>query len=363
MRFMSRHIVGYAVVWLIVVAVVLWADRSAEEHRATQSITSFDIVVEDDGGHTFADAELIDSWLVKHDIHPKGRTMADVDLARIEEVVMSHSAVRGANVYMTYSGDMVLNVSLRSVVGRLRLAGYDMYISSDGALMPPEDGYLVAVPVVTGDYKPLFESDFVGNHTRSADDYLQAIEGEFDAIERERESLLSEREANDAELRRIVKQGVKRTPLMSDYEYSGRVASLRERKSKARRDHATKDRDIELKLRALDARRGEVALERVRILGMVEDFSRVVAFVEMVGADPFWSAEIVQIELSGDGDGAMQLAIVPRSGDFIVDLGTTDNLDVKLATLYDFYTETLSNIGWDKYKHISLRYKGQVVCR
>jgi cell division protein FtsQ len=67
--------------------------------------------------------------------------------------------------------------------------------------------------------------------------------------------------------------------------------------------------------------------------------------------------------MTGGGSEPLQLGFVPRSGDFIVDLGTTEELDTKLNNLYRFYVKGLDRIGWDKYKSISLRYKGQVVCR
>ena len=363
MKFRRRALFGYAVMWLVVIVVVLWADSSAEEHRAKQKITSFEIVLSGGGDHIFVDRELIEVWLEEQDLHPAGRVMADVDLARVEEALMSHSAISGANAYMTYSGDMVLNIALRSVVGRLRLEGYDMYIASDGSLLPPDAGYLLSVPVVTGSYKPLFDGDYEGDHVHSADGYLSVIEGHFLDIDSRKEALLKRREESDAQLRNIEKQGVKRTMFMSAYEYRGRVASLKERKSEARKRHAERDRAIELEIRALEAERLQVSLEEQRIRNMVDDFARVVAFVAMVDGDDFWRAEVVQIELSGGGDSPMQVAIVPRSGGFIVDLGTTDNLEGKLAQLREFYDKTLSNIGWDKYKHISLRYNGQVVCK
>jgi cell division protein FtsQ len=72
---------------------------------------------------------------------------------------------------------------------------------------------------------------------------------------------------------------------------------------------------------------------------------------------------VVQIIASGGGEKPLQIAIIPRSGHFTVDLGTMDNINTKLKTLYRFYTKGLSNVGWDKYRSISLRYEGQVVCR
>ena len=358
-----KKILLYALMWVLVIVILLWADSSAEDHRAEQSITSFDIVVESGGAKQFVDEVHIDEWLTKHDMHPLGRSIAEVDLAELERVVMEHSAVSGVNAYVTYEGEMELRVSLRTVVGRLRVAGYDMYIAEDGYLMPPVDGYLVAVPVITGSYRPLFDSDYVGNHAASVDLHLASIDAHFDDIELRREMLYKRRAENKSELRKVEKQSVERSIFASDDEYKGSVERLKEKKSDARKLHALKDRAIELELRALDDERLVVAQRKQRIHDMVEDFDRLVAFVVAVGKDSFWSSEIVQIELSGGDDSPMQLTIVPRSGDFVVDLGSTHNLEAKLQMLRNFYDETLGNIGWDKFKHISLRYDGQVVCR
>jgi cell division protein FtsQ len=59
----------------------------------------------------------------------------------------------------------------------------------------------------------------------------------------------------------------------------------------------------------------------------------------------------------------MELRFVPRSGNFVVDLGAPSDYDTKLSNLYRFYNKGLDNVGWDKYRSISLRYEGQVVCR
>ena len=88
-----------------------------------------------------------------------------------------------------------------------------------------------------------------------------------------------------------------------------------------------------------------------------------VAMIRHIMADGFLNADIAQIVATGDKRSSLQLAIIPRSANVTVDLGTTEDLERKLATLRRFYDKGLSRIGWDKYSKISLRYDGQVVCR
>ena len=363
MKVSRREIIGYCLLWALVVVVVIWADNSAKEHRLNHPISSFEITIADNGGEELIDAEIVEEWLEHNEIHPDGCKMAEVDLAELERVIAEHGAVSSVNAYMTYDGQLYVSVSQRRAVARLRIDGYDRYITADGYVLPVEDVHLLSVPVITGDYELLFDEKYVGYHGDSADGLLSAIDHAMLAIEDSRVDLLEERDAINAELRSVEKEGVKREIFMSDNEYRGRVEALKERKAEARRKHAEEDRNIELGLRELDAERHVLSLDAENIKDAVDDFDSLIAFVEYICDDTFWRAEVVQIVLSGGGESPMQIAIVPRSGDFIVDLGFADDLEDKLSTLREFYDTTLSNVGWDAYKHISLRYKGQVVCK
>lgn len=358
-----KRYITYSLLWGAIAAVVLWANSSAKEHREQQPITDFEIVVSDVGADALIDEEYIDSWLVLHDMHPEGRVMSGVDLARLEEVIAEHSAVSAVNAYMTYDGCLTLNVAQRRAVARLRIDGYDMYLSADGYLLPVTDCRLLQLPVITGDYKPLFDASYSGYHGDSSNEPMAEIERRFRSIDERRVDLLKERVAINAKLRGVEKEGVKRELFSSDEAYRGRVEALKERKMAARRKHAERDREIELALRALEDERLAASLEADRVRSMVRDFGQLIAFIDYLRREPFWRAEVVQVVLSKGSDGAMEIAIVPRSGGFIVDMGFAENLVAKLGTLRYFYDRALSNVGWDKYKHISLRYNDQVVCR
>jgi hypothetical protein len=44
-------------------------------------------------------------------------------------------------------------------------------------------------------------------------------------------------------------------------------------------------------------------------------------------------------------------------------LGTTDDLENKMARLFTFYQQGMNTIKWTLYDEIDLRFKGQIVCR
>ena len=73
----------------------------------------------------------------------------------------------------------------------------------------------------------------------------------------------------------------------------------------------------------------------------------------------FWKAQVEQINVTKDG----QIERVPRVGDHLLILGTADNVEQKLERLMNFYEKGLDNVGWNKYRSISVAYDGQVVCK
>jgi cell division protein FtsQ len=81
--------------------------------------------------------------------------------------------------------------------------------------------------------------------------------------------------------------------------------------------------------------------------------------VEYLNHDNFWSAEIDQIYVDNDDE----IDLIPRLGNHVVHLGTTENFEGKLRNLEAFYKKVLSEVGWNKYELINLEFKDQVVCR
>jgi cell division protein FtsQ len=56
-----------------------------------------------------------------------------------------------------------------------------------------------------------------------------------------------------------------------------------------------------------------------------------------------------------------ELTIIPRLGDFRIEIGTVNDIDDKFLRLQSFYRTTLPQVGWEKYKKISLKYKNQII--
>ena len=94
-----------------------------------------------------------------------------------------------------------------------------------------------------------------------------------------------------------------------------------------------------------------------------EDFMKLLTFVETVEEDAFWGSEVVQIAAYTTSSGALEVELVPRSGRFTIRFGRLERVEEKFDKLVAFYRNGLENIGWEEYRTISVKYKGQVVCR
>ena len=355
--------VGYSALWVLVIIVAVWAHSVARNHRKTERVAQMSFTVEGSKSKPLVDASLMEEWVVSHGVSPIGRTIAEVDLFEIESVVLQHSAVSAANAYISYDGSVSVSITQREPVARLRVDGYDMYLTADGYLFPADDGNAVYVPVITGSYRPIFAANRSCYASDVVRDSIAAIDRHIAALDEQKLPFMQKRQAYRKEFRAALRQRVKRTLFMSDYEYDKRNEELKELKAEARRLNVERNRRLDYELAQLTAQQ-DAAREQQRMLGLVdEDMRGLLKLLSVVQHDSFWSSEVVQIILSGGGTEPMQISFVPRSGRFVVDMGFAERIDHKFNTLWHFYHKGLDNVGWDKYRQVSLRYEGQVVCR
>jgi len=74
--------------------------------------------------------------------------------------------------------------------------------------------------------------------------------------------------------------------------------------------------------------------------------------------DPFWDAQIEQIQVEPNGD----WILIPRVGDYEIMLGLPNKVEEKMSRLRLFYHKGLPKVGWERYSIISLKFENQIVC-
>jgi cell division protein FtsQ len=76
-----------------------------------------------------------------------------------------------------------------------------------------------------------------------------------------------------------------------------------------------------------------------------------------IAKDPFWSAQIAQVDITP----ARTFEMAPLVGDHLIAFGDGDDYKQKFHRLFVFYKQVLSHTGFDKYARIDVQYDGQVV--
>ncbi|MGL5787312.1 MAG: cell division protein FtsQ/DivIB [Bacteroidales bacterium] len=81
-------------------------------------------------------------------------------------------------------------------------------------------------------------------------------------------------------------------------------------------------------------------------------------FALFLQRDRFWDAQIEQIVVQDTNN----IILVPRVGSHTILIGDVTNLDSKFKKLKKLYDDGFSEIGWNKYRSVDLRFKNQVIC-
>lgn len=78
---------------------------------------------------------------------------------------------------------------------------------------------------------------------------------------------------------------------------------------------------------------------------------------EYINTHPFWMAQIDQLDITPDGG----FELIPKLGNQLIRFGNADNYEQKFNKLLAFYKKVETNVGWNKYSVLDIRYKNQVV--
>jgi hypothetical protein len=352
------RVVGFLIGCGLVLAYILYASHLAQEHRAEQRVEEVVISISDSTKtQLFASSEQIRKQIKRGGFRIVNEAVDSVDAVKISKYITNNGFVSGADVYVTYSGKVYIDVKQHKPIVRLLCGGRNSYITAEGDVFRSPQGSAYYTSVVTGGYTPLFGANYEGNVASNyeflmekEDSRLVKLGEQFASVKRERGLCLARR----VDLRKQRKQGV----FESDENHKQRKVGI----------------DMELascdeKLKALKAQKTKIEREQQRVelrKKKIEkkygDFVNLINFVTKVSEDSFWSAEVVQFVADTTSTGEISLQLVPRSGDFVVEFGTLADCDAKLQKLEKFYDDGLSQIGWNRYKIVDVRYNKQVIC-
>ncbi len=83
----------------------------------------------------------------------------------------------------------------------------------------------------------------------------------------------------------------------------------------------------------------------------------VLKMINYLNEEPFWRAQVVQMNVAKDGNIDLYTAL----GDQRIEFGKAENIEPKLTKLRIFYEKVLAT-DWSRYSMISLKFHNQIVC-
>lgn len=339
--------------WAAMAAYVVCSYLLVERHKENQKVERVDVVVK--GGSMpglLITPERVRDMLLEQNIATIGTKITQVDTDAIESMICSHGFVDDVDIYTSYSGTLHINISQRMPVMRLLTKGYDVYVTSDGFVFGSPTSAALYVPVVSGDYRPIFEPHFEGrmesvleSFRRQTDDSIAIIAKSAEPV-KDRERRLKERrkEIRDSSVKKenIEAWKIERKRLLKNIE--GHLRDC--------------DRDFE----RIAARQRGVESRFEKRQRDYNDFCNFLSFIEHISADKFWRAEIVQIVAEKNSAGSISLNLIPRSGDYSILFGEVADSKAKLERLQRFYDDVAASTGWDSYKSVDVSIAGRIVC-
>lgn len=94
------------------------------------------------------------------------------------------------------------------------------------------------------------------------------------------------------------------------------------------------------------------SLQNEALLGMRK-------FLEYVDKDEFLRSQVSEVVRKDNGD----LMLYPELGEQVIEFGKPLRIEDKFDNLKLFYDKVLNQTGWENYREISLKYRGQIVAR
>ena len=360
-----RH-VTVAAMWAAAVACIIFAADSAHRNRREQRVSRIDIEVVDSTANGYlVTGPTVRNWIAQSGIKTVGENIDSVDLAALERMIAGNGFVNRAKAYVTMSGVLKIEVSQRRPTVRLRFDGYDSYADGHGQVFPAPRQSSLYVPVVTGSYRPPFAAGYSGYLSEVVSSRAAQCAAAIDTLEREKYPHYRKyREWRDS-LRKYGRQYISKRLLEDDDAFAARVEAKRAENASFRRRYEYRIGREQQAVERIEARQQAERDAQKKLEKSYDDFGKLITFVERLEKDEFWRSEIVQIVVSSTPAGELDLQLVPRSGNFTIlfgPVGARRDNEEKLARLMTFYKKGLARTGWDEFRTVNVKYKGQVVC-
>ena len=99
--------------------------------------------------------------------------------------------------------------------------------------------------------------------------------------------------------------------------------------------------------------------EKLLDMGNLEEaHPELMELIKYIYKDPFWKAQITELEIPRKGD----IRMYQQVGKQVIEFGDAVDIEEKFKKINLFYEEILPKKGWNTYSRVNIKYKGQIIC-
>lgn len=103
---------------------------------------------------------------------------------------------------------------------------------------------------------------------------------------------------------------------------------------------------------------GNYAEKILEMNNLEKGYPELLELIRYISEDPFWSAQITELEIPRKGD----IRMYQQVGKQVIEFGEAVDIEEKFKKINLFYEEILPKKGWNTYSRVNIKYKGQIVC-
>lgn len=176
MKPVLRHILYWGAIAVAVLVYVI-ATTSGKSVRHATSCHGVEVTILDSAARRFVSVDDVKEYLKGYGLYV-GQRIDSVDLARMEVILDSKSAILNSDAYITDDGTLHIEVTQREPVVRFQKGDIGFYADRSGYIFPLHRDFAANVPIVSGDIPLWIKKGFKGEpESKSEILWLQRIIG------------------------------------------------------------------------------------------------------------------------------------------------------------------------------------------
>lgn len=147
---------------LVAIAYFIVSSSIISQKESEQRCLEFDIKVSDCNERLLVTEEDIKSILLNSSLSILSEPIHNIDINKIEELLLSKSYIKKAEVYTDINGKLNIRIEQRKPIIRVNTRSYGFYIDESGFVFPLSKNFTDFVPIVTGNPSLPFSIGYKG---------------------------------------------------------------------------------------------------------------------------------------------------------------------------------------------------------